>query len=762
MSTPVISAEGNFQALSRAIVSPLGETPKLKIFISYSRRDASEFARELLGGLRLAGYEPKLDIKDIAKGEEWETRLSGLILEADTVVYVITPESVKSIRCDWEIKRSLALSKRIVPVVWLDVDESAVPTELKRLNYTYFSNGRSFTEALEELAAALRVDVDWIREHTRIGELAARWHAENRPESLLLRGDQIELANRWVKRRKTAAPEITEAQRAFLNTSVEEDTVRTSKERRQLEEMIRVQSERQTALDAAEAHRRRKNWVVGGAFTVVSSLAILFYLARIDAERSAQLAMVEKARAVRSLALANGTANDLVFELAQQFRRLPGVPQSVTRDVLQRSLKLLEDLPLDDQSSPQARRTRAVALGEMARSLQTVDQLDNARKLSAASLDILAELGLSDPTAERRYDLSIAEELLAGIETDLGSITSAMAHLHAANATRRAIVAAAPAKTSWQEALAISLDNLGRLLLLDGKTEAATQSFREAVRTLVKVVEQHPKRPETQTNLAAREQSLAGALMLAGQYVEAAGYLEGAEARLTKAVTRQHDTELKRELAFCRELRGELATLTGDTVGAIMQFRSALDLREDLTRGDPHNNVWQLELTRSLQSLGDALLASGDVEASREHFNRAFENQRRQTSRIEKEETLRNGAPGRETGEAYIALSWSALLARDFNRANETANVAAKLMPDDPWPKLHTAHALLFLGQQTEASNIYQSTNYRRNFSSTRIPRAASLQNDFEIMRRAGLDHPAMALLQKTRTAAGERVDRAP
>ena len=51
---------------------------KLKVFISYSRRDSGEFAEELLAGLELAGFAAFLDRHDIAAGEEWEARLGAL------------------------------------------------------------------------------------------------------------------------------------------------------------------------------------------------------------------------------------------------------------------------------------------------------------------------------------------------------------------------------------------------------------------------------------------------------------------------------------------------------------------------------------------------------------------------------------------------------------------------------------------------------------------------------------------------------------
>ena len=90
---------------------------KLKVFLSYSRRDSSDFAEELVAGLDLAGFASFLDRHDIAAGEDWEARLGGLIQQADTVVFVVSPEAVKSDRCAWEVDKALAQSKRLLPVI---------------------------------------------------------------------------------------------------------------------------------------------------------------------------------------------------------------------------------------------------------------------------------------------------------------------------------------------------------------------------------------------------------------------------------------------------------------------------------------------------------------------------------------------------------------------------------------------------------------------------------------------------------------------
>src|SRR6202023_3497538 len=132
-------------------------------------------ADELVSGLELCGFEAYLDKDDIAPGEPWEARLGRLIRDADTVVFVLSPSSVASDHCEWEVTETVRLSKRLLPIIWQVVPDNEVPQQLRRLNYIYFNEGRSITKSLGELANALRIDLDWIRQHTRFAELAANW-----------------------------------------------------------------------------------------------------------------------------------------------------------------------------------------------------------------------------------------------------------------------------------------------------------------------------------------------------------------------------------------------------------------------------------------------------------------------------------------------------------------------------------------------------------------------------------------------------------
>lgn len=205
--------------MSRSGMADARSPESLKVFISYSRRDSRDFAEEIVAGLQLAGFAPFLDRHDITAGEEWETRLTGLLAQADTVVFVISPEAIKSRRCNWEVDKAAAQSKRLLPVIFKPVAPADIPPELQKRQYIRFDTGLGINRPLAELAEALRQDVDWIREHTRLGEAAARWQSRGRPDSLLLRADDLIAAKSWVESRKSDAPAITDLVRAFIGSS---------------------------------------------------------------------------------------------------------------------------------------------------------------------------------------------------------------------------------------------------------------------------------------------------------------------------------------------------------------------------------------------------------------------------------------------------------------------------------------------------------------------------------------------------------------
>jgi hypothetical protein len=127
------------------------------------------FADELVAGLEFeGGFEVAIDRHSIVEGEDWKKRLGALIADADTVVFVLSPASAKSDICAWEVEEAARLSKRVIPVLAKPLEGISAPPRLAALNYVRFDEGRSFMAGLKGLTTALKADLDWLREHTRL------------------------------------------------------------------------------------------------------------------------------------------------------------------------------------------------------------------------------------------------------------------------------------------------------------------------------------------------------------------------------------------------------------------------------------------------------------------------------------------------------------------------------------------------------------------------------------------------------------------
>ena len=281
---------------------------KAKVFISYSRKDLA-FVDGLDAALKTRGFEPLIDRSEIYAFEDWWKRLQALIDRADTVVFVLSPDAVSSREALREVEYAASLNKRFAPIVCRRVDEAATPEALRRLNFVFFNDPAKFEASADRLADALRTDIGWIRKHTEYGEAARQWTAAGRPGGLQLRSPALEDAERWIASRPANAPAPTEVTQAFI----------------------------------AESRRgatRRRNILTGSlaaGLVVALVLAGVAYWQRGVAVQERQIAKQQRDRAERTLALATRTANGLVFDLAQKFRGVIGLPAATVKDILDRA-----------------------------------------------------------------------------------------------------------------------------------------------------------------------------------------------------------------------------------------------------------------------------------------------------------------------------------------------------------------------------------------------------------------------------------------
>src|SRR5208283_1976943 len=131
------------------------------------------------------GRKTWVDWGDIPPTAEWEKEIQTGIETANTFLFVISPHSVVSSKCEQELALATKYNKKVVPVLLQQVSPLDLPAALAAIQWIGFDNSDSDGNLLK-LIAALDMDLDWWRAHTRLLVRAIEWDGKGRDGSFLL------------------------------------------------------------------------------------------------------------------------------------------------------------------------------------------------------------------------------------------------------------------------------------------------------------------------------------------------------------------------------------------------------------------------------------------------------------------------------------------------------------------------------------------------------------------------------------------------
>ena len=119
------------------------------IFISYARKDGNEYASSLYDQLRIRGYHPWRDVRNINNYADFSVEIEKAIEESDVVVVVLTPDVKRDVTSfvRREILYAQAMSKPIFPLQMPNFDQ-AVPILINHLTCIPFADPDTGLDAL--------------------------------------------------------------------------------------------------------------------------------------------------------------------------------------------------------------------------------------------------------------------------------------------------------------------------------------------------------------------------------------------------------------------------------------------------------------------------------------------------------------------------------------------------------------------------------------------------------------------------------------
>ena len=225
------------------------------VFLSYSRRD-EVFVRGLHAKLAEQKRDVWVDWEDIPLSADWWGQICAGIESSDTFVFIITPASLLSVICHFEIAHARKHNKRLIPIMRARVDETTLEefatrrldenarailgerdmlqiarenwNALSRHNWVFFEDEATFDDNFALMLKAIETDLNHVRTHTRLTTRAREWEIRDKNASYLLNNAEIREYTEWVKEGADKDPKPTELQLEYLFASQQAQARRTT------------------------------------------------------------------------------------------------------------------------------------------------------------------------------------------------------------------------------------------------------------------------------------------------------------------------------------------------------------------------------------------------------------------------------------------------------------------------------------------------------------------------------------------------------
>ena len=172
-----------------------------QVFLCHAESDREAF-EQIYDSLTRVGLTVWTSGQDIQKGVDFKAAIDLGIEAADNLVYLLSPDSLRSSWCRHEVQYALSLNKRIVPVLVQSIATETIPDSLEDLQFIDLTDNVEASDYLQdesELLKALGQDAEYYQTHKRLLTKALKWERQLRNPCILLRGHPLHQAETWLE-----------------------------------------------------------------------------------------------------------------------------------------------------------------------------------------------------------------------------------------------------------------------------------------------------------------------------------------------------------------------------------------------------------------------------------------------------------------------------------------------------------------------------------------------------------------------------------
>ncbi len=459
-------------------------------------------------------------------------------------------------------------------------------------------------------------------------------------------------------------------------------------------------------------------------------------------------------------------------------------------------LAVREQLAKADPTNPGWQRDLSMSYNKVGDVLLAQGNLADALKSFRDGLTVRERLTKVEPTNPGwQRDLSISYDKIGDLLMAQGNLADALKSFRDGLAVRERLTQADPTNAGWQRDLSVSYDKIGDLLMAQGNLADALKSFRDGLAVRERLTKVEPTNAGWQRDLWMSYNKVGDALVHQDNLAEALkSFRDGLAIGGRLANADPTNTNWQRDLWVSYNRVGDALVLQGSLAEALKSFRDGLAIGERLAAADPSNTGWQRDLWASYDKIGEMLvaqgnpgealksfrdgLAAGERLAKAGHTNPGWQHDLwlsynkvgdALVHQGNLAEALTSFRDGLAIGQRLVAANpnnteWQAnlqfcigriggmadgfVLARDFARALEAADLLYSTAPGTVLFHIYRARALMFLGRVDEARTLHARYRREKNVQNGKSWETLVLE-DFAALRKAGLSHPLMDEIER-------------
>jgi len=411
-------------------------------------------------------------------------------------------------------------------------------------------------------------------------------------------------------------------------------------------------------------------------------------------------------------------------------------------------LAVREQLAKADPTNAGWQRDLSMSYNKVGDVLAAQGNLADALKSYRGDLAVRKQLAKADPTsAGWQRDLSVSYDKIGDLLMAQGNLPDALKSFRDGLAVRERLTKVEPTKASWQLALWMSYNKVGDALVHQDNLAEALKSFRDGLAIGERLANADPTNTSWQRDLWVSYNRVGDALVHQGSLAEALkSFRDGLAIGERLAAADPSNTGWQRDLLASYDKIGEILVAQGNPGEALKSFRDGLAAGERLAKAGHTNPGWQHDLWLSYNKVGDALVHQGNLAEALTSFRDGLAiGQRLVAANPNNTEWQANlqFSIGRIGG-----LADSFVLARDFARALEAADLLHSAAPGTVLLHIYRARALMFLGRVDEARTLHARYRREKNVQNGKSWETLVLE-DFAALRKAGLSHPLMDEIER-------------